>query len=519
MQEILDIIRGWDLNGKPITFYYETSTQHKTLFGALLSTFSFFLMSMIATISFLNFFLQKPSISSNRVFYINKRFLHLENLEIKGSLRPDVFTEGVDDIEAFLKYFRLVFYENDEFDQNEFVKVIHLTKDPDEVSYSFRFDIPILDVFKDKEFSVLGMVSCRDIKQNKAKVRWENEDDIYTCNENVEEYFEKYKPKTSSGIINNFILSFNTPIYSIDKKGNLQRIKHETEFPFAVKQNTTLFYSMETKYVVIEKNTNLVFSGKKYESYVVLKNPQMTSEPHERNGYTLLIELVNFSSEEIIQISISKYKLLEVLSKLGGLFKIITFMKMSCKFWTSYLYETSLYRLVVTRKNKYLDDKRKIIETSFNSNDKMQCTPISPIQQTLREFRHKRIRKEDVEYTSYFVWFANRFCKRCYLNKEAKFKRDMLCEILGMANYLLHLDWIDRQILLEHKNNRISKAINDILINNEGNNSNEEEEKELQSTDNNYLSSLNSGTQIEPGGEVKEKGKTKKGQYVELAEE
>lgn len=35
----------------------------------------------------------------------------------------------------------------------------------------------------------------------------------------------------------------------------------------------------------------------------------------------------------------------------------------------------------------------------------------------------------------------------------------MLCEILGLDNYLFHLDYIDRQILLEQKKNNNNKVV------------------------------------------------------------
>ena len=70
---MFDLIKGWDLNGKPVTFYYKTSTVHKTVFGGLLSVTSFTLMFTIAITTLVNFFLQKPIINSNIVFYINKK--------------------------------------------------------------------------------------------------------------------------------------------------------------------------------------------------------------------------------------------------------------------------------------------------------------------------------------------------------------------------------------------------------------------------------------------------------------
>ena len=69
---MFDLIKGWDLNGKPVTFYYKTSTVHKTVFGGLLSVTSFTLMFTIAITTLVNFFLQKPIINSNIVFSLFK---------------------------------------------------------------------------------------------------------------------------------------------------------------------------------------------------------------------------------------------------------------------------------------------------------------------------------------------------------------------------------------------------------------------------------------------------------------
>ena len=161
---------------------------------------------------------------------------------------------------------------------------------------------------------------------------------------------------------------------------------------------------------------------------------------------------------------------------------------MSCKFWSSYFYERSLYKLVVTRKNKYLDEKRAIIESTFsmsknenfnnNSNnhiinsDKISFNFNKPIKSRI-------ISQSNNRYTSYCIWFGNRFCKGFYLNKEAKQKRMMLCEILGLDNYLLHLDYIDRQILLEQKkNNNVVNCIRDVNNNNINTNTNKFMESE-----------------------------------------
>ena len=52
------------------------------------------------------------------------------------------------------------------------------------------------------------------------------------------------------------------------------------------------------------------------------------------------------------------------------------------------------------------------------------------------------------------------------VDKEAKQKREMLSETLGLNNYLLHLDYIDRQILLEQIDGDINKRIDEIVSKN-----------------------------------------------------
>ena len=145
--------------------------------------------------------------------------------------------------------------------------------------------------------------------------------------------------------------------------------------------------------------------------------------------------------------------------------KIITFMKMTCRFWSSYLYEKSLYNLVISRKNKYLEERRNMIESNYYNPNNLNrigdnlTNPLNPSNVRVNQREHRN-RPASTHYTSYCVWFANRFCKCFYLNKEAKQKRKMLCEILGLENYLLHLDYIDRLIMLEHHDNKVSSAIN-----------------------------------------------------------
>ena len=76
--------------------------------------------------------------------------------------------------------------------------------------------------------------------------------------------------------------------------------------------------------------------------------------------------------------------------------------------------------------------------------------------------------KDNNNYTSYYSWFLNRFCKLFYDNKEAKQKRKMLVDTLGLNNYLFHLDYIDRQIILEQQTGEIDNKIKEIIENNRG---------------------------------------------------
>ena len=467
------LIKNWDLNGKPITFYYLTSSIHKTIFGGILSVVSFSLMLTITISTLINFLYQKPNINSNIVFYINKKFMYLENMDIKGSIRLDNNDEE-NQLDDFVKYFRVAFYEKNEYDSFDNIKIAKLIKDENEKSYKFGFKIPISDVFKDKDFSVLKIMSCKELRSYDF-ASWEDEDDYENCNKNYNEYFEKNYKK------NDFSFSFDTPIYSIDRKGNLQKTYRENEFSFTVIKNNGALYSMETKFIVIEDNSSLVFSNKQYEANVILKNPKLLSNSQKVEGYSLSIELENTSGEQIILITIYKYKLLDVLATLGGIMKIITFMKMTCRFWSSYLYEKSLYNLVISRKNKYLEERRNMIESNYYNPNNLNrigdnlTNPLNPSNVRVNQREHRN-RPASTHYTSYCVWFANRFCKCFYLNKEAKQKRKMLCEILGLENYLLHLDYIDRLIMLEHHDNKVSSAINETnAVNNENSSHNSDE--------------------------------------------
>ena len=104
------------------------------------------------------------------------------------------------------------------------------------------------------------------------------------------------------------------------------------------------------------------------------------------------------------------------------------------------------------------------------------------------------IKKNDNnKYSSYKAWFMNRFCKFIFIDYEAKEKREMLAETLGLNNYLMHLDYIDRQILLEQYNGDINKKIDEIINSNKIDNiksENDESKFDFQKTDKNIELSL-----------------------------
>ena len=155
---------------------------------------------------------------------------------------------------------------------------------------------------------------------------------------------------------------------------------------------------------------------------------------------------------------------------------------MTGKFWSSFFYEKTLYNLIINRKNTYLTQKKELLETSIYKNtNKMQPvgTPESgdvtkiitnDSSQQIGPFVDNKDKKKKISatYASYCAWFLNRFCKLWYLNKEAKQKRLMLTDTLGLTNYLLHLDYIDRQIILEQQTGEINKKIEEIINKNKG---------------------------------------------------
>ena len=424
-------------------------------------------MTTITITSLVNFLYQKPIINSNIVLFINKKFTKLEGMEIKGKL-INVYKDFPEQIDDFVKYYRIVLHEK-YYDEVEVYHVGNLIKKENNI-YEFNVTMSISGVFKEKEFSSLKIMSCREIKKNKD-VDWANDFNEATCDLNYEKYLYKNYSK------NNYLLSFDAPKYTVDRKGNLRKIEHHNDLRFKVNQNKKISYIMDTKYVVVEDDSNIYYTYKKYDAYYTMKRPIKLSEETIDKDYSLQIEMENKNNEQIILITIFKYKLLDFLAKLGGIMKIITFMKMTGKFWSSFFYETTLYNLLVKRKNIYLEQKKQLLDTSvYNNKNKLKKDDTPNSGDGLRMNRNiiinslpgnyglKRKKTKDANnYTSYCSWFMNRFCKLCYDNKEARQKRTMLVDTLGLNNYLLHLDYIDRQIILEQQTGEVEKKIKEII--------------------------------------------------------
>ena len=511
----MQYFKKFDFYGKNVTFFYGSSTFHRTIFGGLLSIFTFTLMATITITSLYNFLYQKPVINSNIVFFINKKFEELEGMEIKGQITNDLSELASEEndvnenpLEEFLKYYRIVLHEKyyDELENYHVAKIKKLNKN----SYQFNVEMHISDVFKEKEFSTLKIISCNELLKNEF-TKWPKENNNIEKNENniqnnsiseinntsmcLPEY-ENYFSFLSKNNLkeNSFIFSFDTPIYTVDRKGDLHKVPHLTQFNFKVKQNFHSSYSMDTKYVVIEDDSNIYYSRKKYDAYFTMKRPILIEEKYiNYNDFSLNIDLQNKNNEQIILITIFKYKLLDILSKLGGIMKIITIMKMTCVFWSNYFYEKTLYKLIVKRKNPYLEQKKLLLEPSLRSasskklasfNDKKFDPETSSVRSqasvnynyTLSNYNSNigpfalpdRVNKKDIndEYCSYFAWIMNKFCKILYNNKEARRKKLMITDTLGLSNYLLHLDYIDRQIILEQQTGEINEKIKEILAKN-----------------------------------------------------
>ena len=512
----MQYFKKFDFYGKNVTFFYGSSTFHRTIFGGLLSIFTFSLMMTITITLLYNFLYQKSVINSNVVFFINKKFAELEAMEIKGQI--DSLTENnikqnnnntnKNTLDEFLKYYRIVLHEK-YYDELEYYQVAKINK-LNNNNYQFNVEMYISDVFKEKEFSSLKIVSCYELLKNdntywpQEKIIEENEEN----SKNIEEkkdFFDNSAsmclPEYENNFNNNnlkdisFTFSFDTPIYTVDRKGNLHKVPHMTQMNFKVKENYFSSYSMDTKYVVIEDDSNIYYSKKKYDAYFTMKRPVLIQEnENDNNGFSLDIDLQNKNSEQIILITIYKYKLLDFLAKLGGIMKIINIMKMTCTFWSSYFYEKTLYKLIVKRKNPYLEQKKLLLEPALRNagtrkiinsfNDKKFDPETSSVRSqnsvnynyTLSNYNSNigpfalpdRIIKKNLndEYCSYFAWIMNKFCKIIYNNKEARRKKLMITDTLGLSNYLLHLDYIDRQIILEQQTGEINEKIREILAKN-----------------------------------------------------
>ena len=516
----MQYFKKFDFFGKNVTFFYGSSTIHRTIFGGLLSIFTFSLMTTITIYSLYNFLYQKPVINSNVIFFINKKFAELKGMEINGDLTMDIPEDMINNyininntynqLDDFLKYYRIVLHEK-YFEEIEKYHVAKITK-LDNKTFHFNVEIHISDVFKEKEFSSLKIISCNELLKKEKNVLWpktENVDgDDYNnkeIKENVFEIFDEFDNSPEMCLTENkkyfenvkkynlenidFVFSFDTPIYTVDRKGALHKTQHLTKLNFNVKQNYFYKYSMDLNYVVIEDDSNIYYTKKKYDAYFTMKHPVLTQEDNMINDdFSLKIDLTNDNNDQIILISIFKYKLLDFLAKLGGIMKIITIMKMTCTFWSSYFYEKTLYKLIVKRKNPYLEQKRLLLAITLrniSSKNNFSETKFDPetssvrsqssvnYNYTLNNINSNRgpfalpdeVTKKNVndEYCSYFAWVMNKFCKFIYLNKDAKRKKLMITDTLGLSNYLLHLDYIDRQIILEQKTGEINNKINKIL--------------------------------------------------------
>jgi hypothetical protein len=526
----MQYFKKFDFYGKRVSFFYGSSTYHRTIFGGLLSIFTFSLMSAITIYFLYNFLYQKPVINSNVIFFINKKFAELKGMEINGQLTLDIQEDMLNDyinvnntynqLDDFLKYYRIVLHEKyfEEIEKYHVAKIIRI----DNSTFQFNVEMHISDVFKEKEFSSLKIISCDELFKKESSVIWpklenlENENDLDEYDENNLEkkfefdnspqmcltehskYFENIKKHNLENI--DFIFSFDTPIYTVDRKGDLHKTQHLTRLNFNVRENLFLSYSMDINYVVIEDDSNIYYEKKKYDAYFTMKHPVLIHEDDTliKNDYSLNIDLKNENNDQIILITIDKYKLLDFLAKLGGIMKIITIMKMTCTFWSSYFYEKTLYKLIVKRKNPYLEQKRLLLEPTLRNisskkimnpyNDKKFDPETSSVRSqasvnynyTLNNYNSDigpfalpdKMKKKDVndEYCSYFAWVMNKFCKLIYSNKEARRKKLMITDTLGLSNYLLHLDYIDRQIILEQQTGEINNKIKELLARSSNNN-------------------------------------------------
>ena len=561
----MQYFKKFDFYGKSVSFFYGSSTYHRTIFGGLLSIFTFSLMSAITIYSLYNFLYQKPVINSNVIFFINKKFAELKGMEINGQLTLDIQEDMLNDyinvnntynqLDDFLKYYRIVLHEKyfEEIEKYHVAKIIRI----DNSTFQFNVEMHISDVFKEKEFSSLKIISCDELFKKESSVIWpklenlENENDLDEYDENNLEkkfefdnspqmcltehskYFENIKKHNLENI--DFIFSFDTPIYTVDRKGDLHKTQHLTRLNFNVRENLFLSYSMDINYVVIEDDSNIYYEKKKYDAYFTMKHPVLIHEDDTliKNDYSLNIDLKNENNDQIILITIDKYKLLDFLAKLGGIMKIITIMKMTCTFWSSYFYEKTLYKLIVKRKNPYLEQKRLLLEPTLRNisskkimnpyNDKKFDPETSSVRSqasvnynyTLNNYNSDigpfalpdKNKKKNIndEYCSYFAWIMNKFCKLIYSNKEARRKKLMITDTLGLSNYLLHLDYIDRQIILEQQTGEINKKIKELLEKNSNNNYDDSNENEEMNFDSNKMRKMSDAENGKDNFETKNK--------------
>ena len=134
----------------------------------------------------------------------------------------------------------------------------------------------ISDVFKEKEFSTLKIMSCAEIKQKK-EVDWASPFNESTCDLNYQNYLKK------NFMSETFLLSFDAPNYTIDRKGRLIKVPHQNELSFKILENKKISYLMETKYVVIEDDTNIYYTHKKYDAYFTMKRPiELKEEDYDK---------------------------------------------------------------------------------------------------------------------------------------------------------------------------------------------------------------------------------------------
>ena len=564
----MQYFKKFDFYGKSVSFFYGSSTYHRTIFGGLLSIFTFSLMSAITSYSLYNFLYQKPIINSNVIFFINKKFAELKGMEINGLLNLDIQEDMMNEfskmnnitynqLDDFFKYYRIVLHEK-YFEEIEKYRVAKISK-LDNNTFQFNVEMHISDVFKEKEFSSLKIISCDELLKKESNVIWpkleninDEENDIDELDEDNPEkkfkfdnspqkclteynkYFENIKKYNLEDI--DFIFSFDTPIYTVDRKGALHKTQHLTRFNFNVKENLYLSYSMDINYVVIEDDSNIYYSRKKYDAYFTMKHPVLNKEKEssiEKKDYCLNIDLKNEDNDQIILITINKYKLLDFLAKLGGIMKIITIMKMTCTFWSSYFYEKTLYKLIVKRKNPYLEQKRLLLEPTLRNisskkiigpyNDKKYDPETSSVRSqasvnynySLNNYNSNigpfalpdKNKKKNIndEYCSYFAWIMNKFCKLIYSNKEARRKKLMITDTLGLSNYLLHLDYIDRQIILEQQTGEINKKIKELLEKNSNNNYDDSNENEEMNFDSNKMRKMSDAENGKDNFETKNK--------------